>query len=605
MGRFAGLALAIASLATMLVPTAQGAVGYEPDASQPSHALDGVPRGLAVDQASQKLYVAISSTNPNLGTPGEIDRFDSNLAANGVFAKEAGFYTGVAVNPLTQDFYGLQVELRTSFGAFGTNRLDRFSSAGVAMGAFGVSYAHAVPPIATDSAGRIFYPNPEAHAVQVFSPAGVLQEEIVCAACPGGSLGVPVSVAIGAGDVLYVADLNPDRALKLTKSGGGAYAYASTLQTGRRAAAVGVDPSTGDVLVGDLPSEKNYHIVAYNSAGVQFDDFGAGLFPDPDPAFGAAGAYQMAVNATTHALYVGQVDKFLVFDKATIDPPSVTTKPATAVGQLGATLNATVNTNGHAALDCEFEYTDDDDFQVNGFANATDLACPNLPNGYAGTAINKTVSGLLPGTIYRFRAIVTSNAGSTAGLTQTFEALPEIPPTVTTQSPQGVGQSVATLRGSVNPEGGTVSDCHFELGTSAAYGSSVPCSPMPGPVATGVAVSANVSGLSPGTTHHYRLVVSTNAGTSQGDDVDFATTGPLEPDPVSPPESSGTPAPPPPPTPPVTSPPLSRCKTGFRRERLGGRSLCVKICRKGFRRKQSRGRITCVRRHPARRRGSR
>jgi DNA-binding beta-propeller fold protein YncE len=91
------------------------------------------------------------------------------------------------------------------------------------------------------------------------------------------------------------------------------------------------------------------------------------------------------------------------------------------------------------------------------------------------------------------------------------------------------GAASATLNGSVNPEGVQLSDCHFEYGTSAAYGQSAPCTPA----AAGIpadssehAVSADISGLTPGTIYHFRLSAANANGAVTGADETFAT-GPL------------------------------------------------------------------------------
>ena len=44
------------------------------------------------------------------------------------------------------------------------------------------------------------------------------------------------------------------------------------------------------------------------------------------------------------------------------------------------------------------------------------------------------------------------------------------PPSVTTDAPADVTQTSATLKATVRPEGGTVSNCHFEWGTDTSYG---------------------------------------------------------------------------------------------------------------------------------------
>lgn len=604
------LLLAVTLLAVVLASPSRASVGYQLDSSHPSRALPGPPKGLAVDQATGDIYVAVITTNPNTGAFGEVDRFNSDLTADGVFASGGGYYTGVALDPIAGGFFGAQMEIRnTPIGNIGTPRMDHFTSAGVLTDSFPVAYSNSFPPIVTDSAGHIYFPNVNTHSVQVFNSAGTLLEEITCSGCPGGAFGKPGSVALTSTNELYVADTDPDRVVKL-KSTGGPYSFSSLLQSGRGAGAVAVDPSTGDVLVGDMPGGDNYHIVAYNSSGTQFDDFGAGIFPDASSGgYGALSAYQIAVNGTTHKLYVGELSKFYVFERATASPPSATAEAAANVGQLSATLRATINAKGHAALECDFEYTDEADFQANAFSNAVSLPCPQNPDGTASTFLSVNVSALTPGTAYRFRVTATSNAGTTSSNNQTFETLPAVPPTVSTGSPQSVSEAGAKLTGAVNPHGGAASNCHFEFGASASYGSNFSCSTLPGPATTNVTEVKAVSGLKPSTTYHYRLVVTTNAGTAAGGDVEFTTADPpVEPPPPDP--LTATPsqpsAPPATTTPLPTTKPPPKCKKGFRRQRVNGQARCVKICGKGFRQVHVRAKVKCVqRRHSNRHQRSR
>lgn len=586
------LLLAIVSLAAIAAAPAHAAIGYEPDASTPTHALAGGPRGIAIDPVTQDIYVAILSMNLLQQDPGRIDRFNSDLSADGIFAQGNGFYSGVAFNPLTNGFYGAQMKIESPLGTFGTSKLDRFSSSGVSTGSSVLPYTASLPDIATDSDGNVFYPNVSTQSVQIFDPTGLLVGEVTCAGCPGGAFGKPASVALTSTDDLYVADVNPDRVVKLTRSGG-SYSYASTLQSGRGAGAVAVDPATGDVLVGDMPGGRDYHIVAYDSSGTQYDDFAAGLLPNAQLGAGTLAAYQLAVNGATHKLYVVGTDALLIFEKTTIDPPTAAIKSASAVGQITATLNATVNANGHAVLECEFELIDEADFQANGFANAIELPCTTKPNGSGNKALEVKAAGLAPVTDYRYRVTAASYAGTVSSGSATFETLPEVAPTATTESPLAVTTKTATLRGKVNPFGGSVSDCHFDFGAGASYDTSVPCATPPGTATIDVTESGAVSGLLPSSTYHYRLVITTNAGTAEGDDVEFTTATP--PPPVEPePEPVAT-VPPPPasaPPPPSSPPP---CKKGFRWRMVDGKSRCVKVCRKGFRKRRIRGVVKCVR----------
>ena len=103
-------------------------------------------------------------------------------------------------------------------------------------------------------------------------------------------------------------------------------------------------------------------------------------------------------------------------------------------------------------------------------------------------------------------------------------ALPS-PPFVVTGSASSVGETSATLQGSVNPEGSTVSDCHFEYGTSTSYGLSVPCEQSVGAGSQPVAVSATIGGLQPGTVYYFALTASNAGGPSQGSGQLFLTAG--------------------------------------------------------------------------------
>src|SRR5262249_20079618 len=139
------------------------------------------------------------------------------------------------------------------------------------------------------------------------------------------------------------------------------------------------------------------------------------------------------------------------------------------VGQIGATLNATVNAKGHVLGKCEFEYTDDADFQANGFANATSVPCPNLVGEPEAVSVSAQASSLATATKYDFHVVVASNGGSTESATQPFEPLPPLAPDVKAGDPSSVTQTGATLTGSVNAHGGTISNCHFEYTDEASF----------------------------------------------------------------------------------------------------------------------------------------
>jgi hypothetical protein len=119
-------------------------------------------------------------------------------------------------------------------------------------------------------------------------------------------------------------------------------------------------------------------------------------------------------------------------------------------------------------------------------------------------------------------------------------------PTVTTMPPTEVTATSATLAGVVDPNDATLSGCSFEFGTGGAgglYDRAIPCSLLPTGLSGEQAVSAQISGLEPNTTYHYRVIASSSSGTSVGTDQAFTTPISTQVPLVHPnPSISGTPA---------------------------------------------------------------
>jgi subtilase family serine protease len=190
----------------------------------------------------------------------------------------------------------------------------------------------------------------------------------------------------------------------------------------------------------------------------------------------------------------------------------------TFLTQTTATLNTRVNPNGQAVTECKFEYG-----TSTGYGSS--VPCSTLPgSGTSPVAVSAKLTGLTPNTEYHFRIATLSAGGTLEGPDVTFRTPKVAAPSVETKAASAVEETSATLNASVNPRGEALSACTFEYGTSTSYGSSVPCSALPGSGSSPVAVSTSIaSGLTANTAYHFRISATNAAGTSKGADVTFTT----------------------------------------------------------------------------------
>jgi hypothetical protein len=94
-------------------------------------------------------------------------------------------------------------------------------------------------------------------------------------------------------------------------------------------------------------------------------------------------------------------------------------------------------------------------------------------------------------------------------------------PTVTTGAASEVTETTAKIAGIVNPNG-VATEAYFEVGPTTAYTLQTSKGPLSGNFADDT-VSGSLSGLTPATTYHYRIVAAD--GTSVGEDRTFTTSG--------------------------------------------------------------------------------
>ena len=95
-------------------------------------------------------------------------------------------------------------------------------------------------------------------------------------------------------------------------------------------------------------------------------------------------------------------------------------------------------------------------------------------------------------------------------------------PLATTSAASGVTSTGATINGAAST-GRLAGTARFEYGTTTSYGTSTPDAAIAGGSNDVLPQTAAITGLAPATTYHYRLVVTTPAGTAQSTDGTFTT----------------------------------------------------------------------------------
>ena len=193
-------------------------------------------------------------------------------------------------------------------------------------------------------------------------------------------------------------------------------------------------------------------------------------------------------------------------------PPVATTNPATFIASFSAMLNALLDPHG-LTTSVHFEYGTTPSYGL--------TTAPQNRAGNTFQAVGANVTGLTANTLYHFRVVASNGAGTTMGSDRTFTTLtPTGPPVVITNGATNVTTSSGALNGSLDPHGLTTT-VFFQYGTTTSYGSATPMQSQTGNTYRNI--TANINGLTPHTTYHFRMVATNAGGTRMGSDRIFTT----------------------------------------------------------------------------------
>jgi hypothetical protein len=268
------------------------------------------------------------------------------------------------------------------------------------------------------------------------------------------------------------------------------------------ATAVATDPSNGDVYV----DEGNKISV--------FDSTGAALYAFGSEADFGSNSGGVAVKGSGGGAYVadrsaGQIDVF----GSPVNSIAAATNPATAIGHTTATLNGHLDPGGDPSItDCHFDWGTDESY-------GHTAPCTEGSSFTAPADVHADLIGLHPGTTYHYRLNITGSStvvvqGADQSLTTT--AFP-----ITTDAATNLHHTDVLLNGHFDPQSDPnldVTACSFDWGTDTNYsGGSVPCAEGQS-FSSPSSVSALLNDLTPGTTYHYRLHLTTGDGQVTGQD---------------------------------------------------------------------------------------
>lgn len=200
--------------------------------------------------------------------------------------------------------------------------------------------------------------------------------------------------------------------------------------------------------------------------------------------------------------------------------PTATTDAASNVGNSGAVLNGTVNANNNSTS-VTFEYG------TTAAYGSTGNAVQSPISGSSSSAVSFPVTGLTNNTTYHYRVVAQNGSGTTNGADMTFTTTSK--PIAITGGVTNLLYNGVTLNGVVNNNNSiTSTSVTFDYGLTAGYGTTVAGTPSITSGTADTAVTLDLTGLTPGTTYHYRARGQSTFGTTNGADMTFTT--PIGPD---------------------------------------------------------------------------
>ncbi|MGH2855158.1 MAG: hypothetical protein ACRDLF_13310 [Solirubrobacteraceae bacterium] len=447
------------------------------------------PAAVAVDQATGDVYVTGSAS-------GNVERFSATGVREEAFVSPAfELPEGVAV-----DNSGGASKGDVYVADFLGEKVLKLDSSGKEAAGFTPIVASSIPEgdpghtelkphgVAVDPAnGDVVVTDLANREVDIFSSAGAFLLQF---AAPGVE-----AAAVGSSSEIFTADFKG-----VQEWSPPTYSTPTPIGPETPAFGIAVDLLTGNVLADE---GKLRYIGEYEPSGALLLQFGSGLLES---------SIGVAVHEATDSVYATAPESGLVYifgapgDLAA----AVTGAPATGVTGTTASVSGTVNPEGTTVTGCRFEY---------GLSTAygSSSACsepPPLPlTGNTAIPVAGSLS-VQPDETYHYRLVAVNASGPAYGEDETFQT-PALAPSLDGESVSALTQTAVTLNARINPNNQDTT-YHFQFGATTAYGTVLPA--LDADIGSGygdVVVGQQLTGLTPGTTYHFR-VIATNATSPPG-----------------------------------------------------------------------------------------
>jgi|HubBroStandDraft_2_1064218.scaffolds.fasta_scaffold00208_2 hypothetical protein len=440
--------------------------------------------------------------------------------------------TGIAINPTNEsrggyiyvsdsgngriEVFSPTCKYSESFGTSGSENGQLSDPMGLT---FGVSYTYETHILAVADSGN--------NRIEMFK--GTKHEFSAAYGSKGsgeGQFSDPTDVILagpgvfGDSDDFYAVDSGNDRVQEFTETSAGEkepkFKYLQKFGTkGTEAGqltsptSIVLDRTTGDLLVTDTGNDRVEEFLPTGAYVAKFGSAGAGSEQLESPK-GIAVAASGSVDIGDYAN-----DRVDIWQSAHSQEAYAETEAATSAGETGATLNGIVDPEGLETT-YYFEYG-----STAAYGSKTAEVSAGAGKGYL--EVSKALTGLTASTTYHFRAVATNSKGTVDGPDQSFSTTGK--PTVETGAAIGSRDGEAEPNGIVNPRGAETK-YYFEYGLTTGYGSKT-VERSAGAGTGDISAPGEhmaLTGLTAGTTYHFRIVATNSHGTTDGADQVVVTT---------------------------------------------------------------------------------